>query len=321
VSVTGATGLIGRALVAALARRGAEITVLSRDPDRARERLGADAPDGLHALRWSALGEPAPAHALAGCHAVVHLAGESVAQRWTRRAKAAIRDSRVLGTRQLVAGLARAQPRPVMLLSASAIGYYGPRGSEPVDEDAPPGEDFLAQVCAAWEAEAQRARELGTRVVRMRNGVVLDRRGGALAKMLPPFRLGLGGPVAGGRQYVSWVHLDDVVGLMLAAIERERWCGAFNATAPEPVTNREFSHQLGRALRRPAIAPVPALALRALYGDMAEIITTGARAVPAKALVLGYEFEHPRLRPALGNALTPPQARARAGATGGSRSR
>ena len=158
-------------------------------------------------------------------------------------------------------------------------------------------------MCAEWEAQAARAGELGLRVAQIRTGVVLDGSGGALAKMLPPFRLGVGGPVAGGRQYISWIHTYDVVGIALAALEDERWSGPFNATAPEPVTNRDFSRVLGRVLRRPAIAPVPALALRALYGEMAAIVTTGARVVPAKALVLGYEFRQPRLEQALRAAL------------------
>jgi uncharacterized protein (TIGR01777 family) len=303
VTVTGATGLIGPALVTALQDRGAEVTVLSRDPERAQATLGEGGASPLKAARWDPIGEPAPATALAGRDAVVHLAGENVAQRWTAKAKQAIRESRVTGTGNLIAGLQRAEPRPRTLVSASAIGYYGPRGEEPLDEDAPAGRDFLAEVCSAWEREAERARELGMRVVQVRTGVVLDRDGGALQKMLAPFRLGLGGPVARGRQYMSWIHSEDLVGLMLAALEDERWSGPINATAPEPVSNRDFSRALGQALRRPALLPVPGLALRALYGEMSQIITTGARALPAKPLVLGYHFRHPRLPEALRSAL------------------
>lgn len=303
VTVTGATGLIGPALVTALQDRGAEVTVLSRDPERAQATLGEGGASPLKAARWDPIGEPAPATALAGRDAVVHLAGENVAQRWTAKAKQAIRESRVTGTGNLIAGLQRAEPRPRTLVSASAIGYYGPRGEEPLDEDAPAGRDFLAEVCSAWEREAERARELDMRVVQVRTGVVLDRNGGALQKMLAPFRLGLGGPVARGRQYMSWIHSEDLVGLMLAALEDERWSGPINATAPEPVSNRDFSRALGKALRRPALLPVPGLALRALYGEMSQIITTGARALPAKPLVLGYHFRHPRLPEALRSAL------------------
>jgi uncharacterized protein (TIGR01777 family) len=303
VTVTGATGLIGPRLVAALRERGAQVTVLTRDPERARAKLGE-----VDAVAWELMSEPAPADALAGRDAVVHLAGAPVAQRWSAKAKRAIRDSRVTGTRNLVEGLRRAAgseggPRPGTLLSSSAIGYYGPHGEEPLDEDAPAGRDFLARVCREWEAEAARARELGMRVVSLRTGVILDPSGGALARMIPPFRLGVGGPVAGGRQYVSWIHAEDLIGMMCAALEDERWAGPVNATAPEPVSNRDFSRALGSALERPSLLPVPGLALRLLYGEMAEIVTTGARVVPAKPLVLGYEFHHADLAEALRSAL------------------
>jgi uncharacterized protein (TIGR01777 family) len=310
VTVTGATGLIGRALVPALQGRGAEVTVLTRDPARARAALGTAAGAPLEAVRWEPLSEPAPRAALAGRDAVLHLAGEPVAQRWSGKARQAIHDSRVIGTRNLLDGLRDAgEPeigqRPRTLVSSSAIGYYGPHGEEPLDEETPPGSDFLGHVCVAWEREASRASDLGVRVVHLRTGVVLDPDGGALAKMLPPFRLGLGGPVAGGHQYISWIHVEDLVGMMLSALERESWSGPVNATAPEPVTNRVFSKTLGRVLGRPVLLPVPALALQLLYGDMAEMVTGGARAVPAKALVLGYEFRHPDLEEALRSALAP----------------
>ena len=316
MTVTGATGLIGPALVAALREQEAEVTVLSRDPDRARERLestaSADPAGGppVEAVRWDLMNEPAPAEALAGRDAVVHLAGEPVAQRWTAKARKAISESRLRGTRHLVEGLREAgrsqrSERPGTLVSSSAIGYYGRRGEEPLDEDAPAGHDFLADVCAEWEREAGRASELGVRVVRVRTGVVLDQNGGALAKMLPPFRIGVGGPVAGGRQYISWIHRDDLLGMFLAAIADDRWAGPINATAPEPVTNRDFSRALGRALGRPSLLPVPGTALRLLYGEMAEIVTTGARVMPAKPLVLGYQFRHPSLAGALESAVAP----------------
>jgi uncharacterized protein (TIGR01777 family) len=304
VTVTGASGLIGAALLAALSERGAHVTVLSRAPERTRARLPrAGAGSEVEVIAWEPSGEPAPEHALAGRDAVVHLAGEPVAQRWSARAKRAIRDSRVTGTANLVAGIERSEPRPPVLVSSSAVGIYGPHGEEPLDEETPPGVDFLASTCIAWEAAASRVRELGVRAVQIRTGVVLDRHAGALAKMLPAFRLGLGGPVAGGRQYISWIHTSDVVGLMLAALADERWSGPFNATAPDPVSNRELSKALGRVLGRPAFAPVPGFALRVRYGAMAEIITTGARVLPAKALVLGYEFAYPELEPALRAAL------------------
>ena len=298
VAVTGATGLIGRRLVAALLRDGHEVRVLSRGPARAEASLGTEA----HG--WSPLDGPAPAGALAGCDAVVHLAGEKVAQRWTASAKRAIRESRVTGTRNLVAGLAAAEPRPPALVSASAVGYYGAHGDERLDERTPAGKDFLADVCVGWEREAQAAATHGVRAVSIRNGVVLDRAGGALAKMLPPFRAGIGGPVAGGRQYVPFVHIDDLVSLYVAALTDDRWQGPVNGTAPEPVTNAAFSRALGRALHRPAIVPVPGFALRVLYGEMAEIVTEGQRAIPARALSLGHEFGHPEVGEALHSALS-----------------
>jgi len=299
VTVTGATGLIGSRLVRALRERGDEVTVLSRSPERAREAFGGD----VQAHTWDPSAGPAPAETLAGRDAVVHLAGENVAQRWSEDSKRRIHDSREQGTRNLVAGLEAADPRPAVLVSSSAVGYYGPHGDEELPEDTPPGSDFLAEVCVVWEREAQAAGDLGLRVVRVRTGVVLDKDGGALGKMLPFFRAGVGGPVAGGRQLMPWVHADDVAGIYLRAIDDAAWSGPVNATAPQPVTNKAFSKALGRALHRPALAPVPALAIQLLYGDMSEIVTKGQNAVPRRALELGYRHEHPGLDEALRSAL------------------
>ncbi len=297
ITITGATGLIGTRLVRALKARDDEVHVLSRSPERAREALGVDA------VAWDPLDSPAPSAALAGRDAVVHLAGENVAQRWTNEARERILSTREIGTRNLVAGIAAADPRPRALVASSAVGYYGKHGDERLDEATAPGSDFLAGVCVAWEREADAAASLVSRVVRLRTGVVLDKDGGALAKMLPPFRLGVGGPVAGGAQYLPWIHADDLVGMYLAAIDGESWTGAVNATAPDPVTNAEFSKALGRALHRPALIPVPGLAIRLLYGDMAEIVTEGQRAVPRRAQELGFAFRHPDLDAALADAL------------------
>lgn len=291
ITVTGASGLIGTKLVERLRARGDEVITLSRNPSSPSD------------VAWRPENEPAPARALAGRDAVVHLAGENVAQRWTDGAKRRIRSSRELGTRNLVAGLEAAGPRPRVLVSSSAVGYYGPHGDEPLDEQTPAGSDFLAEICVVWEREAMRAAELGLRVVAVRTGVVLDQGGGALAKMLPFFKLGVGGPVAGGDQYMPWIHVDDVVGIYLAALDGEDWVGPVNASAPEPVTNRAFSKALGRALHRPAFAPVPGLAVRALYGEMAEIVTKGQRVLPRRAQALGYAFEHPDLAEALRTAV------------------
>jgi uncharacterized protein (TIGR01777 family) len=299
VAIVGATGLIGRRLVEELKQGGWAVTVLSRDPERARGLLGGD----VEAHAWEMLSEPAPAAALEGRDAVVNLAGEPVSQRWSAKAKEAIRASRVTGTENLIAGLRSLESRPQALVAASAIGYYGPHGSEPLDEEAPPGRDFLAEVCVAWERASEQAASLGMRVALIRTGVVLDGQGGALEKMLTPFRLGVGGPIAGGRQFLAWVHVEDVVGIYRAALEDPGWTGPANATAPTPVTNRDFSRALGRVLHRPAALPVPGLVLQALYGEMAQIVTGGARAVPAKPLMLGYAFRHPELDEALRSAL------------------
>ena len=295
VTLTGATGLIGSRLVRALRERGDEVTVLSRSPERAREAFGGD----VQAHAWDPVAGPAPAEALAGRDAVVHLAGENVAQRWSDDAKRRIRDSRELGTRNLVAGLKAAEPRPAVLVSSSAVGYYGPHGDEELPEDTPPGSDFLAEVCVVWEREAQAAEALGLRVVLVRTGVVLDKDGGALGKMLPFFKAGVGGPVAGGRQLMPWVHADDVVGIYLRAIDDAAWSGAVNATAPAA------GHQQGLLEgARPRAAP-PRARPRA-----------GVRDPAALRRHVGDRHQGPERRPAAdARARLPPRApRARRGA-------
>jgi uncharacterized protein len=288
ITVTGGTGRLGSLIVDELRKRGDEVTVLSR---------------GRGDARWDPMAGPAPAEALAGRDAVVHLAGEYLLQRWNDDALRRIRESREIGTRNLVEGLRAAEPRPGVLVSAAGTGYYGDR-RDPVDEGAPPGNDVLAEVCKAWEREAEAAEELGVRVVRVRTGVVLDRQAGALKTMLLPFRLGLGGPVAGGHQPMPWIHLEDVIGIYLAAIDDDRWHGPVHATAPHPVPNREFSKALGRALHRPAIVPVPAFALKILYGGMSKLVLEGQNAVPRRTLELGYRHKHPDLDEALRSALS-----------------
>jgi uncharacterized protein (TIGR01777 family) len=301
VVVTGATGLIGRALVRGLLERGDIPVALARDPEGARAVL----PDGVETHAWRAPDEePPPDAALAGADGVVHLLGEPIDQRWTDEAKRRIRDSRVRSTTLLADALtALAQERrPAVLVAQSASGYYGGRGDEPLGEDAPAGDDFLANVVAEWEAAARRAEPV-LRVVRTRTGVVLAKQGGALAKMLPFFRAGVGGPVAGGRQYVPWIHLDDVVGGMLRCLDDEQLSGPVNLTAPSPATNAELSRALGRVLRRPAFLPVPGLALKLLYGEMAQVVIEGACVVPERLLAAGHTFAHPELEPALRAAL------------------
>jgi len=291
VVVTGASGLIGSRLVGRLRGRGDEVVVLSRS--------GGDG-----AVGWDPVGGPAPVEALAGADAVVHLAGENIAQRWTAGARERIRASRVVGTANLVAGISAAEPRPRVLVCANAVGYYGDRGDELLSEDAAAGDDWLAAVCVGWERAALAAVELGLRVCVLRTGVVLDRDGGALAKMLPPFQAGVGGPVAGGRQYISWIHADDVVSFYLAAIDDERLESPLNAVAPHAVRNAEFSKALGHALHRPALAPIPGFALRLRFGEMAAIVTDSQNVQPARALELGLDFAHPELGEALADALS-----------------
>lgn len=296
VTVSGATGRIGRHLVAALKQRGNEVTALSRDADKATELLGVEA------FAWNIKEDAAPKEALTGRDAIVHLAGEDVGQRWSKETKAEILDSREKGTRNMVHTIFDTTPRPKALICASASGYYGARGDEPVDEYAAPGSDWLADVTARWERQADTAK-IGTRTVVVRTGIVLDADGGALAKMLPPFKAGIGGPIGSGKQYMPWIHLDDLVGIYMAAIDNPTFQGPINASAPEPVTNKAFAKALGHALHRPAVAPVPGFTIKLLYGEMAQIVLNGVRMVPGRAAELGYDFKHPDLDEALRDTL------------------
>jgi hypothetical protein len=289
IVVAGGTGFLGSALVSRLRREGHDVFVLAR---RAR---------GQGEIPWSPDGSTGPwAAAFDDADAIVNLAGESIASgRWTATRKAAIRESRMLATRSLVAGIERAARPPGVFVSGSAVGYYGAHGDEVVTEATPPGRDFLASVCVDWETEALRAGGR-TRVVLLRTGIVLERDGGALPQMALPFRLFAGGPVGPGRQYQAWIHRIDWVGLVSWALRASEVSGPLNATAPEPVTNREFARTLGRVLRRPSFVPAPAFAMKLALGEMAEaLLLTGARVVPARAAALGFRFEYPTLEPAL----------------------
>lgn len=289
VLVTGGTGLVGGRLCRALVAASHGVTVVSREPGR---------------VPWRAVGWDGLPAVMPEVDAIVNLAGESVAHgRWTTARKAELWDSRIESTRALVDAVAGASERPKLLVNASAVGYYGPHGDEPLDERAGPGEGFLARLCRAWETEAVRAEGLGLRVVRLRVGVVLAPDGGALASMLIPFRTGLGGPLGSGRQWMSWIHREDVVGLILDALGNEGYAGAVNAAAPTPVTNREFTKALGRALERPAVLPVPGFALRLALGEMASVLLTGQRVLPAVAERLGYQWRQPELPAALADCI------------------
>ncbi len=290
VLITGATGFIGRRLARDLERP----VVLSRRPEEARRVLPAAE---IHA--WKPEEGPPPAEAFEGVEAIFHLAGDSVASgRWTATKKARIRSSRVTGTLNLVEGLRKLKQRPRVLVSASAVGYYGTRGDEVLDETAPPGKDFLAEVCQEWETAAGRAREFGLRVVTARTGMVLGRGGGALARMLTPFKLGLGGRLGDGRAWMPWVHLDDVAGLMLHAANTQM-DGPMNSAAPNPVTNREFTRTLAQVLHRPAVFPVPRFALALLFGELSTVLLASQRVVPRVAEKTGYRFHFTSLEEAL----------------------
>lgn len=293
--VTGATGFVGGRLLELVQRP----VVLSRDPQRARRRL-----PNAEVFNWDPLAGLPPPEAFDGVEAVFHLAGESVGQgRWTAAKKQRIRDSRVIGTANLVKRLAALEQRPRVLISASAVGYYGSRGDELLDETAAPGDDFLARVCGEWEQAAGEATAAGIRVVTPRLGIVLGAGGGALARMLLPFRLGLGGRLGDGRQWMPWVHLEDVAGLMLFAAEHDAVSGAVNAVSPEPVTNREFTRVLAGVLHRPAVLPAPALGLRLMLGEFADVLLGSQRVVPRAAEKAGYVFRFTDLQAALRDIL------------------
>ncbi len=299
VLVTGATGLIGSALCDALLARGDEVVGLTRDPGRAKPRNPT-----VRWQAWQATTERPPPEALEGVDAVVNLIGEEINQRLTDRAKIAIRESRLVGTRNLLQGIDAAAEKPSVFVGQSAIGYYGDRGAQILDEESEPGEGFMAEIPIDWERAEREAEGIVPRVAIFRTGLVLTKDGGLVKQLLIPFKLGVGGPIAGGEQFMSWIHIEDEVGLLLWALDDERVSGTFNATAPNPVTNREFSKALGRALQRPAFMPVPKFAVSAMRGgELADAVAGGARVLPRRALDGGYEFRHPDLDEALTSAL------------------
>ena len=299
VAVTGATGLVGTALGESLSRDECGLVLLVRNPDRAKKAFPS-----AQVVKWEATSGPPPREVLEGLDAVVNLMGEPIAAgRWTKERKKAIRDSRVVGTSNLIEGLSRCQNCPPVLVSFSAIGYYGDRGNEPLEEGSDAGSGFLVAVCKEWEEQAEQATRLGIRVVLMRGGLVLSTRGGALPRILPPFKLCVGGPLGSGGQWMSWIHIDDEVAVIRYAIDEEAIHGPLNCTAPYPVSNKDFSRELGKSLGRPSWMPVPAFALRLLFGEMADTLLQGQRVLPARLQAVGYQFRFPELGGALHNLI------------------
>lgn len=282
--VTGATGFVGRHICALLEAPN----ILTRRPETAPPKFDRSA-----CFRWDPTHEVAPAESLSGCEAVFHLAGEPVASgRWTKGKKARIRDSRVKGTANLVAGLSAMESPPKVLVSASAVGYYGSRGDEELNENSASAPGFLAEVCQEWEAAAQSAEALGVRVVTLRIGLVLGKDGGALARMLPIFKIGAAGKLGSGKQWVPWIHVEDLARLFVFAAEQPDLSGPVNATGPLPVRNTDFTKALGRAVRRPTLFPAPAFALRLALGEFSEVLLASQRVIPTAALDAGFEFRH-----------------------------
>lgn len=293
--VTGASGFVGRTLCSAAAEKGLGVVALSRSPDTAAASL----PHAKSVEAWRPDSELIPSSALSDIRAVVHLAGETIGARWNPDKKQRIRESRVNSTNQLVESLSKVETKPEVLVCASAIGFYGEGGDEEFTEDSPPGDDFLAAVCQEWELAAQKAEALGIRVVRVRLGHVLGKDGGLLKTMLPPFQMGLGGRLGSGTQWMSWIHIDDVAGIILYAIENQNVNGALNAAAPTPITNIEFTKTLGRVIRRPTLFPVPTFALKLRFGEFTDFVLMSQRVLPEKTLSMGYDFRYADLESAL----------------------
>ena len=300
VFVTGGTGLVGNLLVKKLLKRGDDVLLLMRRPDAVKPQWG----DGVTVVAGDPVRADSWMDTVKDCDAVIHLAGEGIFnRRWSDAFKEQIYSSRIKGTDNIVAAISTNTNSHKVLISASAIGYYGPHADEELTEESLPGSDFLAKVCIDWEKAAQPATIHGVRVVRLRTGVVLDKTGGALAKMLTPFKMCVGGPIGSGKQWMSWIHNEDEVGLILFALDHPEINGPLNAVAPHPVTNKGFGHALGKVLGRPSFLPTPAFALRVMLGEASEIITNGQKVLPKKAMSAGYAFKFPELEAALRDSL------------------
>ena len=294
IILAGATGFIGSGLREGLVEKGHEVVILTRQMSKENQ------PGVRTRYRyWNPPGTGTWEKEVDGMDAVINLAGESITKRWTPEQKKNIAASRTGTTQALVRAVQKARKRPLFFLNASAVGFYGHHLNEELTEESPAGNDFLANTCRAWEQEVLKAEGLVPRVIRLRLGIVLEKQGGALAKMLPPFRLGLGGPIGTGRQWMSWVHREDVIGLILYCLEKNETNGVYNVTAPHPVTMREFAETLGHVLHRPAVFPVPGFLLKLLMGEMSGMILNGQKVLPKRAQSAGYSFKFPKLEPAL----------------------
>ena len=295
IAIAGATGFVGSRLVAQLQAQGHQVIILTRSPQQASNRFGQAQIVGYNPLKsgeWQ--------QSISGCDAVINLAGEPIAEkRWTPAQKRSILDSRQLGTQKIVEAIDLATIKPQVLINASAIGYYGTSETSKFDETSPAGTDFLAEVCAAWETAAQSVTANGTRVVILRLGIVLGENGGALGKMLAPFSAFVGGPIGSGNQWFSWIHRDDVVKLIIAALNDTKMQGVYNATAPNPITMTEFAQTLGTVMNRPSWLPVPNFVLEAMLGEGAIVVLQGQQVVPTRTLAQGFDFQYPTLKPAL----------------------
>lgn len=299
VAITGATGFVGSRLVERLHGEGNRVLVFTRNIASAQKVFPAEAFPNLEIIAYTPGVSGSWQDAIAGCDAVVNLAGEPIAEgRWTPERKQAILKSRQLGTQKIVEAIAKANPKPTVLVNASAIGYYGTNETASFDETSPAGKDFLAQVCQAWEAEAQKVKDAGVRLVILRLGIVLGN-GGALGKMIPPFKLFAGGPIGSGRQWFSWIHLDDMVDLILQALTKTEISGVYNATAPNPVRMADLTQTMGKVMHRPSWLPVPALALEVLLGDGAIVVLEGQQVLPKRTLEAGFKYQYPDLTSAL----------------------
>ncbi|RMF24061.1 MAG: TIGR01777 family protein [Cyanobacteria bacterium J083] len=299
IAITGATGFVGSRLVEKLREKGHQIVVLTRNTKKAQTIFPPSVYSNVELVEYTPQQPGKWQKAISGCDGVVNLAGEPITERWTPQHKQEILASRQLGTRNIVGAIKAASRKPKVLVNASAVGYYGASETATFDENSPPGNDFLAEVCQKWEAEAQKVTEVGTRLVIIRIGIVLDKDGGALAKMIPLFKMFAGGPIGDGRQWVSWIHRDDLVNLIITALEREDMAGVFNGTAPNPVTMAQLCKALGEAMHRPSWLPAPKFALELLLGDGAKVVLEGQKVLPKRTLSIGFTYQYETIEKAL----------------------